>query len=156
MGWAIFFKAFVEFITILLLFDVSDFWMQGMWDFVPQPGIEPTYLALEGEILTIGPTTREVPNAPYWNLVLYSLISRIFSCKIKHSHLSWVYATRKLVSWGTNAEFVYQLIIVKYSMSFFESSDSERTETRCTESFTNYDWWAHGFWGENTIAMYNL
>ena len=31
--WTIF-KVFIEFVTILLLFYVLDFWPQGMWDFI--------------------------------------------------------------------------------------------------------------------------
>ena len=31
------------------------FWPRGMWDLTPQPRIEHTLLALEGEVLTIGP-----------------------------------------------------------------------------------------------------
>ena len=32
-----FFKVFIEFVMILLLFYVLAFWPQGMWDLVPQP-----------------------------------------------------------------------------------------------------------------------
>ena len=59
---------FTEFVTILLLFYVLVFWPRGMWNFseacgilarrgilAPQPGIEPTPPALEGEVLTTGP-----------------------------------------------------------------------------------------------------
>ena len=31
------------------------FWPQGKWDLAPQPRIEHTPLALEGEVLTTGP-----------------------------------------------------------------------------------------------------
>ena len=30
--WTIFFKVFIEFVTVLLLFYVLVFWQQGMWD----------------------------------------------------------------------------------------------------------------------------
>ena len=37
--WTIF-KAFIEFVTKLLLFYVLDFWSRGMWDLALRPGIE--------------------------------------------------------------------------------------------------------------------
>ena len=54
-----FFRVFIEFVTILFLFYVLDF---GFWIFdakahgilAPQPGIKPTLLALEVEVLTTG------------------------------------------------------------------------------------------------------
>ena len=47
-------KVFTEFITILLLYYVLVFWLQGMWDLSSLPGIEHASLALEGEVLTTG------------------------------------------------------------------------------------------------------
>ena len=53
------FKAFIEFVTILLLFYVSVFWQKACGILAPSPGIElapplqPT--ALESEILTTEP-----------------------------------------------------------------------------------------------------
>ena len=54
-----FFKVFIEFVTILLLFYVLVFQPGGMWD--PQPGIEPTPPALEGKVLTTGPPGKSPP-----------------------------------------------------------------------------------------------
>ena len=48
------FKVFLEFVTILLLFYVLEFWSWGMRDLAPQLGIEPTPPALEGEVVTTG------------------------------------------------------------------------------------------------------
>ena len=48
-------KAFVEFITTLLLFYVLIFGPEACGALVPQPGIELALSALEGEILTPGP-----------------------------------------------------------------------------------------------------
>ena len=50
--WIIF-KVFIEFVTILPLFYVLDFWPRGMWD--PRSGIKPAPLTSEGEVLTTGP-----------------------------------------------------------------------------------------------------
>ena len=49
------FKVFLAFVTILLLFHVLIFWPQAYGILSPQPGIEPTTHALEGEVLTPGP-----------------------------------------------------------------------------------------------------
>jgi len=50
-----FFKVFVECVTTLLLFSVLVFWPhKACGVFTPQPGIKPTPLALEGEVLTTG------------------------------------------------------------------------------------------------------
>ena len=49
--WTIF-KAFIEFVTILLLLYVLAFWLRGMWD--PSSQIEPRCPTLKGEVLTIG------------------------------------------------------------------------------------------------------
>ena len=51
--WTIFiFKVFIEFVTILLLLFMFCFLPWGMGILAPQPGIEPTPPALEGEVLT--------------------------------------------------------------------------------------------------------
>ena len=50
-----FFKVFIEFVTILLLFYVLIFGLEAYGILAPQPGIEPSHPALEGEILTTGP-----------------------------------------------------------------------------------------------------
>ena len=50
-----FFKAFIEFVTILLLFHVLSFWLEACRNLAPQPGMEPLPPALKGEILTTGP-----------------------------------------------------------------------------------------------------
>ena len=49
-----FFKVFIEFVTILLLFFVFRFWAMGHETLAPSPRIEPTPPALEGEVLTTG------------------------------------------------------------------------------------------------------
>ena len=52
------FKVFIEFVTILLLFYVLEFWLWGMRDLAPQLGIQPTPSALE---VCNHWTAREVP-----------------------------------------------------------------------------------------------
>ena len=52
--WTIF-KVFIEFVMILILFYVLVFGLEACGIIAPQPGIEPTPYALEGEILTTGP-----------------------------------------------------------------------------------------------------
>ena len=49
------FKAFAEFVAVLLMLYDSVFWLQGVWDFSAPPGMEPAPLALEGEVLITGP-----------------------------------------------------------------------------------------------------
>ena len=51
-----FFKVFIEFVTILLLFYVLIFWhgCEACEILAPRPGIEPATPALEGEVLTTG------------------------------------------------------------------------------------------------------
>ena len=51
-----FLKVFVEFVTILLLYYVVFFGLEACGILTPQPGIEPTPPALEGEVLTPGPS----------------------------------------------------------------------------------------------------
>ena len=51
-----FFKVFVEFVTVLLLYYVGFFDLEACGILTPQPGIEPTPSALEGEVLTTGPS----------------------------------------------------------------------------------------------------
>ena len=52
--WAIL-KVIIEFVTILPLFCVLDFWPPGIRGILaPQPGIEPVPPALEHEVLTAG------------------------------------------------------------------------------------------------------
>ena len=46
---------FIEFVTVLLLFLFWIFGFKACGILVPQPGIEPTSLVLEGKVLTIGP-----------------------------------------------------------------------------------------------------
>ena len=50
-----FFKVFIEFVTILLLFYVLAFGCEACGVLVSQAGIEPTLPALEGKVLTTGP-----------------------------------------------------------------------------------------------------
>ena len=47
--WTIF-KAFIEFVTILLLLYVLVFWTGDMWDLATRPGIKPAIPALEAEV----------------------------------------------------------------------------------------------------------
>ena len=51
----LFFKVFIEFVTILLLFYVLAFGCKACGVLVSQAGIEPTLPALEGKVLTTGP-----------------------------------------------------------------------------------------------------
>ena len=51
--WQWLFKVFIEFVTLLLLFNVLVFWLRGI--FAPQTGMKPAQAALEGEVLTTGP-----------------------------------------------------------------------------------------------------
>ena len=55
--WTIF-KVFIEFVTILLLSYVLLFAQEACGILVPQPGIEPTPPALEGEVISTGPPRR--------------------------------------------------------------------------------------------------
>ena len=51
--WTVF-KVFLEFVTVLLLFHVLDFWLRGLWDlslFMRDP-IRPGIPILESEVLT--------------------------------------------------------------------------------------------------------
>ena len=50
-----FFKDFIEFITILLLFYFLDFGSQARGILAPPPGMEPAPPALEPKVLTTGP-----------------------------------------------------------------------------------------------------
>ena len=50
-----FFKDFIEFITILLLFYVLDFGSQACGILAPPAGMEPAPPALERKVLTTGP-----------------------------------------------------------------------------------------------------
>ena len=52
--WTIF-KVFIKFVTILLLFYTLLFGHEACGILPSQPGLEPAPLALEGEVLTIGP-----------------------------------------------------------------------------------------------------
>ena len=52
----IFLKVFVDFVTILLLYYVVFFGLEACGILTPQPGIEPIPPALEGEVLTPGPS----------------------------------------------------------------------------------------------------
>ena len=58
-----FFEIFIEFITILLLFYVLVFWLQGLWDLNFPTRDRSCTPALEGDVLTTGPAPPgEVPN----------------------------------------------------------------------------------------------
>ena len=51
-------EVLIEFVTILLLFYVLVFWPRGIWILAHRPGIELTPPALEGEVLTTGPSEK--------------------------------------------------------------------------------------------------
>ena len=51
--WTIF-KGYIEFVTILLLFYVLDFWCKACGVIAPWPGIELPFPSLEGKVLTTG------------------------------------------------------------------------------------------------------
>ena len=53
--WTVF-KVFIEFVTTLLLFYVLVFGLKACGILAPYPGIEPAPPALEGEVLTTGPS----------------------------------------------------------------------------------------------------
>ena len=55
--WTIF-KVFIEFVIILLLFYILDFWLQGIQILAPRPRIKPALPTLEGEVLTSGPPAK--------------------------------------------------------------------------------------------------
>ena len=59
-----YFKVFIEFVTILLLFYVLVFWPRGMWD--SWPGMEPMPPALEGEVLTTGLPEKSLNPSDFW------------------------------------------------------------------------------------------
>ena len=61
-------KAFVEFITTLLLFYVLIFGPEACGALVPQPGIELALSALEGEILTPGPPGKPLHQHKFWRM----------------------------------------------------------------------------------------
>ena len=55
--WALL-KVFIEFITVLFLFYVVFFWVQGMWEVGSLNRVEPVPPAVEGEVLTTGPPVK--------------------------------------------------------------------------------------------------
>ena len=59
--WTIF-KVCIEFVTILFLSYILAFGLEVCGVLAPQPGIEPTYPALECEVLTTGPPGGSSPN----------------------------------------------------------------------------------------------
>lgn len=46
--WTIFLKSFIEFVALLLLFYVLEFWPAGMWDVRSQPGMNLHTACTEG------------------------------------------------------------------------------------------------------------
>ena len=62
--WTLF-KVFIEYITILLLFFFFNVLAFLVLILAPQPGIVPTPLALEGEVLTTGPPGKPLKDAFY-------------------------------------------------------------------------------------------
>ena len=63
--WTIF-KVFIEFVTILLLFYVLVFWMQGKWDLSSLTRDRTAPLALEDEVLTT-----ELPGKSLTSLIIF-------------------------------------------------------------------------------------
>ena len=57
-----FFKGFIEFVRILCLFYVLVLWPGVMWD-LSFPTRDRTFPALEGEVLTIAPPGKSLPNS---------------------------------------------------------------------------------------------
>ena len=70
--WTVF-QIFIELVTILLLFYVLVFWLRGMWDLLPQPGIEPKPPTLDGRVLTTGPPEKSLQSPLF--LVSVSLLT---------------------------------------------------------------------------------
>ena len=62
--WTIF-KVFIEFVTILLLFYVLDFWQRGMWDLIT-PTRDWTHTPCIGRLSLNHWTAREVPIGPFY------------------------------------------------------------------------------------------
>ena len=60
------FKVFIEFVTILLCFMFWPLVYEACGILVPQPGIEPTSPALEGEVLTTGPPGKSQVSILTW------------------------------------------------------------------------------------------
>ena len=71
------FKAFIEFVTVLLLFYVWVFGREACGILAHPPGIKLTPPELEGEVLTPGPPGK------FQN-------KQIFGCHIIHSEISWL------------------------------------------------------------------
>ena len=57
----------------MLLFYVLVFWLRGMWDLLPQPGIEPKPPTLDGRVLTTGPPEKSLQSPLF--LVSVSLLT---------------------------------------------------------------------------------
>ena len=57
--WAII-KVFIQFVTILLLFYILDFWPGGIWGLSFPTKIKPALPALEGKVLTTRPLERSL------------------------------------------------------------------------------------------------
>ena len=68
----IFFRVFIEFVTILLLFYVLVFWLKACGILAPQPGNKPTSPALEGKVFTIGPPGKSRHDFIFSHSLLYS------------------------------------------------------------------------------------
>ena len=69
------FKVFIEFVTILLLFYVLDFFFffgrKACRILVPGPGIQPAPPALEGGVLTTGPPGKSPLFHSYYRLLIF-------------------------------------------------------------------------------------
>ena len=75
--WTIF-KVFIEFVILLLLFYILDFWLQGIRILAPRPRIKPALPTLEGEVLTSGPPAKSQSvkvKSVSWSVVSNSLRS---------------------------------------------------------------------------------
>ena len=78
--WTIF-KAFIEFVTILLLFYILVFGHEACGILAPRPGIEPASPALEGEVLTTG--------LPEKSCITRFFLIRFCFLKLKYLGIPW-------------------------------------------------------------------
>ena len=106
--WAIF-EVFIEFVTILLLFYILVFfWPWGMWDLISLTRDQIHILALESEVLTIGPPGKSLCCSTLfpWALVtswaslfLFCRVSFLFSLLFKSCFYVLFLAVRLSYRW---------------------------------------------------------
>lgn len=73
--WTIFLKSFIEFVALLLLFYVLEFWPAGMWDVRSQPGMNLHTACTEGAVFTAGPPGS--PTSAFWQRWTDGLLCRV-------------------------------------------------------------------------------